>query len=346
MKKNIVASVLMLALLAVSVDVIAQKGKKKGKGSKTPAKTEQNGNGSNSSTGAGSTEPAAPVEPAAIEPAEDTGVSTPEIIAEVDSFDFKDVALDTTKITDGYLKLQRLKGAKPFPFPPDDLNNVKLYKRLWREINTTDSENRIFSMPGETLIQFLLDGIKNGKLIAYSDESCKKKMTYAKAVAAIRPDSANITLIDTATGEITGYKRQKQDFNPDSVTKFEIKEDIYFDKTRGRLVTKIITICPLKKNVTSTGQDIGDSHPFYINFKQARQLLAAKEVSDPQRDIENISFDDIFLQRAFKSLIVKEYNPAGTRIKDKYPDRARQIKESNRIEREIQRYKRSLWKFN
>jgi len=90
---------------------------------------------------------------------------------------------------------------------------------------------------------------------------------------------------------------------------------------------------------------LGDVHPFYLNFDQCRRLFAAREVMDPQRDIYNISFDDVFIQRAFKSMIVKESNPADLRIKDKYPDEALQKKEAARIEREIARYKRNLWKY-
>jgi hypothetical protein len=110
--------------------------------------------------------------------------------------------------------------------------------------------------------------------------------------------------------------------------------------------TEIICIGPVKSLKTTTGTYIGDSHPFYLNFEQCRKLFAAREVIDPQRDIYNISFDDVFIQRNFKSLIVKESNPADLRIKDKYPDRINQIRESRRIEREIMRYKRNLWKFS
>ncbi len=338
MKKSIILAVLVLLCVGISNDVMAQKKKKK-----KPAKTE---NTTPEATGTTATPPPpAPVADAGM-PIEDTGVATSDaIVAEADSFDFTSIVLDTAKPTDGYLKLSTLRGAKPFPFPKEDKNSVKFYKRIWREISTTDSENKIFSIPNETLIQFIMDGIKAGKLVAYEDENFKKKLSYVKVMGRFR-DSSIVTLTDTTTGEMTGTKTVLNDFNPDSVTKFELKEDIFFDKVRGRVVTEIIGIGPLKKNKTTTGVDIGDTHPFYLNFKQCRALFAAREVVDPQRDLYNISYDDIFIQRAFKSTIVKESNPANMRIKDKYPDRERQIKESNRIEREIARYKRNLWKFS
>ncbi len=377
MRKVIFSALVVLLMVAVGGDANAQSGK----GKKTTAKagggapksaaggkkasggSKKKGKGAAAGTDASATDagagtgatppPAATTTPApqpvvdAPQPVDDgaDAVETPNVVAEnIDSFDYSSVPLDTTKPKDGFYKLQMLKGAKPFPFPENDKNTVKFYKRLWREINTADSENRIFAIPGETLIQFIMDGLKKGKLIAYSDEGFQKKLTYKQVMGKFR-DSAIISILDS-NGEITGTKSVLQEFNPDSVTKFEIKEDIFYDKVRGRVVTKIIGISPLKKNKTSTGVDIGDTHPFWLNFDQCRRLLAAKEVVDPTRDLYNISFDDIFIQRQFKSTILMESNPAGQRIKDKYPDRQRQILESNRIEREIQRYKRNLWKFN
>ena len=350
MKKSILYFVLFFLAFGLGTDLVAQtkpakkktSTSKKKKGSKKPAK-EQAAAAAEPAPAPAATTPAvvadAPVS------ADDSAVSTPDIVAEnADSFDFKQIEIDTTKPTDGYYKLANLKGAKPFPFPKEDKNTVKFYKRLWREINTTDSENRIFAIPGETLIQFIMDGLKNGKLIAYDDDGFKKKLTYKQVMGRFK-DSSIVSIIDSQ-GEVQGTRTVANEFNPDSVTKFEIKEDIFFDKVRGRVVTQIIGIGPLKKNKTTTGVDIGDTHPFYLNFNQCRRLFAAKEVVDPQRDIYNISFDDIFIQRAFKSLIIKESNPANARIKDKYPDKERQIKESNRIEREIARYKRNLWKFS
>lgn len=352
MKKNIVAYVLMLFVIIFSTEVNGQSSKKKTPAKKSTSSSKKSTTKKKKTKGSTTTtepvvETPPPSESVNQEPVvvEDEGVSTPDnVIADADTFDFGAITLDTTKPKDGYYRLGQLKGAKPFPFPKEDKNTVKFYKRIWREINTLDSENRIFSMPGETLIAFIMGGIKNGKLIAYDDDGFKKKLTYSKVMAKFR-DSSIVTLVDS-NGDMSGTKTVLNEFNPDSVTRFEIKEDICFDKVRGRVFTEIICIGPVKSLKTTTGSYIGDSHPFYLNFEQCRKLFAAREVIDPQRDIYNISFDDVFIQRNFKSLIVKESNPADLRIKDKYPDRINQIRESRRIEREIMRYKRNLWKFS
>ena len=111
------------------------------------------------------------------------------------------------------------------------------------------------------------------------------------------------------------------------------------------MITKIIGLAPVQSKKNSQGAFVGYVHPFYLYFDQCRKLFASKEVVDPQRDLYNISLDDIFIQRSFKSLIVKESNPADLSIKDKYPEEAKQLREAARIEREIARYKRNLWKY-
>lgn len=353
MNKKLVIILATVLCIAFSFDTYAQTAKKGSKSkSSSSSKKGKSKKGSGSSTATTTAEPTTetttssqPVADMSNEPAEDTGLATPDgLIAAEDTFNFASVELDTSKPFDGFMKLSLLKGAKPFPFPKEDMNTVKPFKRIWREINVADSENRIFAIPGETLMEFLIKGIKAGKIIAFEDDGFKKKKSYAKIMKDLSSTSI-LNLTDTTTGETIGSKTITVEYNPDSITRYEIKEDIYFDKVRGRVVTSIIAIGPVKKNVASNGQEIGDSHPFYLDFRHIRNLLAAREVIDAQRDIYNISFDDIFLQRAFKSTIVKESNPANASIKDKYPNPILQKKESDRIERQIQQYKRNLWKF-
>lgn len=267
-----------------------------------------------------------------------------DIVAEDGGFR-DDFSLDSSKPVDGYYKQTNLRGAKPFAFPKENKYNIKFYKRIWREIDLYDSSNKIFAMPGETLISLIMEAIKYKKLIAYKDEGFKKQLNYAQVMKAFS-DSSLVPMLDSITGDVLGYRTVFNDFNPDSVTKFEIKEDIYFDKTRGRVITRVIGLSPVIKLKSSQGDYIGDLHPFWLYYPQCRNLFAAREVIDPQRDIYNESYDDMFVQRRFVSHIVKESNPADLRIKDKYPsDPERQRKEAERIEREINNYKKNLWKY-
>ncbi len=340
MKKNISLVILVLLSLGVFTAVQAQN-KKKGKGKKP--KTDQVAKDTTST---------APVKPVVTAPApapsDDNLLDSNHLLLDTliaDTTLSNDYTLENSRPVDGFYKQTMLKGAKPFAFPKVNKNNIKFYKRIWRDIDLTDSVNRIFATPGETLIQLIMDAIKTNRLIPYADEGFKSQLNYRK-VMKIFTDSVIVATYDSVTGEQTGTKTVFNEFNADSVTKMEIKEDIFFDKTRGRVITQIIGLAPVRKIKSSTGEFIAEQHPFWLYFPQCRNLFAAKEVIDPQRDIYNESYDDLFIQRNFRTTIVKESNPADLRIKDKYPnDEAKQKKEAERIEREINNYKQKMWRY-
>lgn len=339
MKKNLLALLVIFLAVGTTTYIGAQTPKKKKK------KKVENKVNADSLAAAQAAEEAARAAAAAPPPPPAEEENPFADLVSTDTGFTADFALDTAKPVDGYYKQKSLLGAKPFAFPKENKNNIKFYKRIWREIDLTDSSNKIFAMPGETLISLVMDAIKYKKLIAYKDEGFKKQMTYTQVMKSFA-DSALVPILDSITGDVLGYKTVFNDFNPDSVTKFEIKEDIYFDKVRGRVITQIIGLSPVIKLKSSAGDYIGDMHPFWLYYPQCRNLFAAREVIDPQRDIYNESYDDMFVQRRFRSVIVKESNPADLRIKDKFPnDEKRQKRESDRIEREIQSYKKNLWKY-
>ena len=343
MKKSIFLSALVLLGLGLMTSVSAQK-KKGSKGGKKKATTE-----AKAPDAPAATTPAAPTAPAAATadvPFEDSGVATPDIVAEADSFDFSVVALDTTKPKDGYMKLTNLKGAKPFPMPEENKYSVKPYKRIWREIDLVDTENRVLCAPDDQLIKFMMAAVKAGKLIAYDDEGFKKKISYGEAMKRFKDKVVVTDKQDTLTGEVLSTKEMWAEFNPDSVTKFTIKEDIYFDRIRGRVATRIVGIAPVKKQKATNGTVLFETRPFWFNFDKCRNLLASKEIVDLSRGISDMSYDDFFIQRAFKSTIVKQSNAADMWIKDIYPEKDKQVREAARIEREIARYKRNIWRYN
>lgn len=339
MKKNVLFILFVVGSLGITTYMNAQTAPKKKKKKKTENKVN-----ADSLAAARAADSLAAIAAATPPPPAEEENPFADLVSSDTGF-ANDFALDTSKPVDGYYKQTNLRGAKPFAFPKENKNNIKFYKRIWREIDLTDSSNKIFAMPGETLMQLIMDAIKYKKLIAYQDEGFKKQLTYEK-VLKIFTDSSIVPIFDSISGEQTGSKTVFNDFNADSVTKFEIKEDIYFDKTRGRVITQVIGLSPVRRLKSSAGEVLGEQHPFWLYYPQCRNLFAAREVIDPQRDIYNESYDDMFVQRRFKSRIVKESNPADLRIRDKYPsDEARQKKESDRIEREIQNYKRNLWKY-
>src|SRR5690606_42004729 len=101
------------------------------------------------------------------------------------------------------------------------------------------------------------------------------------------------------------------EFNPERVTKFRIKEDIFFDKQRGRLETRIIGVAPLMDISSSAelAESVGSTPAFWLYFPQLRYTLVKVDVFDPDKGLYVMSMDDLFVRRTFAIHINFEYTP-------------------------------------
>lgn len=252
---------------------------------------------------------------------------------------------------DGYLKSEIMTKARPFPIPDPNPNNIKYYHRYWRDIDLKDPRNQKFNAPGSTLIEALLKGIKEGKINAYDatggipenpgGDSFTVPMTYDGLMGRMR-DTATIDKLDKDGNKI-GSERKLNDFSPDKVVGYRIKEDVYFDKRLSRVQTRIIGIAPLIRVTLTNGDTIGTQPVCWLKYKQCRLVFATMDVSDPDKNLYDVSMDDMFLQRQFNAKIVEESNPLGRRIKDYMKDPADQDKEAQRIEKKLADYKKNIW---
>ncbi len=248
---------------------------------------------------------------------------------------------DTTQTpVDGYYKYEVYKEAKPIPLPKIDMNNVRFYKRVYKDIDLADSTNSIFITPGASLIEIVLEGIKAGAITPYDATSTKenptgdaftKPLTYDQAMATLT-DSVLVPVFDEEGNQVSAQMMMNE-FNPAVVTKFRIKEDIFYDNQRSRIETRIVGLAPLRR-IDVANEMVLEQPAFWLYYPQCRQYFVTKEVSDPQRDIYNVSLDDIFIQQSFASNIVKEANPADEKAKD-----------PEKIEQEITEYKKKTWKY-
>src|SRR5690606_17063813 len=136
------------------------------------------------------------------------------------------------------------------------------------------------------------------------------------------------------------------EFNPERVTKFRIKEDIFFDKQRGRLETRIIGVAPLMDISSSAelAESVGSTPAFWLYFPQLRYTLVKVDVSDPDSGIYDISMDDLFVQRKFASTIIRESSPSAMRQEALYAENElQQLQEAQNIEDKLETYKERLW---
>ncbi len=255
-----------------------------------------------------------------------------------------EILQDTIPTSDGYYQSNNLKDAVPFAFPKVDPKNIRFYKRIWRDIDLRDEQNYIFAIPGASLMEAVMEGIREGKLTPYNpeDDGFKSRLTAREGEARFA-DSVLVPIFDDEGNQIDAQMAMSE-FNPEKVTKFRIKEDMFYDKQRGKLETRIIGVAPLMEVNASEdlGESIGSTPAFWLYFPQLRYKLVQVDVSDPDRELYDMSMDDLFVQRKFASKIIRESSP---RDAGQFSDSGNQEQvNEGEIEDKINKYKERLWR--
>lgn len=258
--------------------------------------------------------------------------------------DSGEILQDTIPQTDGFYQVNDLRNAVPFAFPKVNPKNIRFYKRVWRDIDLKNKENYIFATPGASLIEAIMAGIKVGKLTPYNpqDDGFKTRLTAREGEARFT-DSVLVPIFDNEGNQIDA-KMTLNEFNPEKVTKFRIKEDIFFDKQRGKLETRIVGVAPLMTINSSSelAESVGETPAFWLYFPQLRYRLVQIDVSDPDKELYDMTMDDLFVQRKFASTIIRESSPSQ---QGQYAENAQeQDVSASEIEDKIQVYKARLWK--
>jgi gliding motility associated protien GldN len=250
-----------------------------------------------------------------------------------------------------------LKHRKPTPLPFIREADVMWSKVVWRIIDLREKMNQPLYFPTETinerysLVNLMIKGIKDGKLTAYDAkddyEEFKLPMTFEQVKEAFGATTRTQMVKDVDTGEQKA-KQVSGEIRAEEVKQFMIKEEWYFDKQTSTMKVKVIGICPIQEYYREDDpnqENVRRRQVFWIYYPEARELLAANEVFNPQNTARDLSFDDVFIKRKFSSYIVKEENIYNNRAINNYLGSKDAMLESKRIENSIFDYEQNLWEY-
>ena len=251
---------------------------------------------------------------------------------------------DTIPLTDGFYQANSMEDAVPFAYPEVNKKNIRFYKRVWRDIDLKDDKNAILAIPGNSLIEVVMKAIEKGKLSLYSpdDDSFKGRLSAQEGMARFA-DSVLVPIFDDEGNQIDS-KMTLNEFDPSRVTKFRVKEDIFFDKQRSRLETRIIGVAPLMNITTSAelAESVGSTPAFWLYFPQLRYSLVQVDISDPDKGLYDMSMDDFFVQNKFASTIIRESSP-GMLQNVKANENGTEQLDGRKVEEKLDAYKKKLW---
>ncbi|RYE20564.1 MAG: gliding motility protein GldN, partial [Sphingobacteriales bacterium] len=131
--------------------------------------------------------------------------------------------------------------------------DVMYRKRIWREIDIRQKQNMPFRFKGDEysgggmFIEILTDAVKKGKIKAYSatDDRFTTTMTKDQIMEMLQGKPETLQVPNPDNPDEMMIKIINNDFNPDLITRFRLKEDWFFDRNLGRMVVRIIGIAPL-----------------------------------------------------------------------------------------------------
>lgn len=231
--------------------------------------------------------------------------------------------------------------------------------KIWREIDAREKVNLPFRYTADEnngnqrFISILMKAIQDGEVTAFSniDDRFTTPLTLDE-VSKVVTGGSTVTDIYDSLGNVIGQKTVQNEVNLDSFYKFQIKEEVIFDKEASRLFWRILGIAPVKKLMTSTGIQIGDqAYPlFWVYYPDLRPIFAKYEVYNGKNYGQRMTWEELFESRMFSGRIIKSTidNPMDIPIAQQPGLKENgifQLLEGERLKEKVFNYELDLWSY-
>ena len=233
-------------------------------------------------------------------------------------------------------------------------------QRLWREIDVHEKMNLpvVYKADGDNgnqrFIIILLNAIKSGEVTAFSsmDDRFTTPITLKEITEQLIGKPHTIQVPDYAkdpdgSKNITRDSLVTDEFDPNAVEKYWIKEDVIFDKESSRLHTRILGIAPLKTIREADGSYRDVTPIFWVYYPDLRPMLAKFEAYNGKNFGARLSWEEMFESRMFASRIIKSTveNPNDLFIQNYIKDPILRLLEGDNIKEKIFNYEQDLWSY-
>lgn len=257
----------------------------------------------------------------------------------------------TSKPIDNIVEKEHVSNKKPVPYPSLREADILWSKRVWRIVDLRERMNLPMYYPitpkddRYSLISILLYGIQHEGLPAYSINDDEFKIPISYEIVNERMGATD-NVSEVFNPETNQYEEvtYTSEIRVEEVKQIMVKEVWFFDRNYSRMDVRIIGICPIREYIDESGEVVR-RQTFWINYPEARNLLARYEVFNAGNDAQRRSFDDIFIKRYFGSYIVQEANMYDNRSIESYAVGVDARLESERIKNEIFNFEHDLWEF-
>jgi len=289
------------------------------------------------------------------------------LILLVVSFSFLFAQTDDTKIPPPLtapweiVEVDALPG--PIPYPVVKQNDVMWQVMILREMDLREKRNQALYFPVEpqgiykNLAQVIIDAIdldnleNENALPVYTNEDCNIRVERSDIKNAL-VNTKKVLQYDPETGDPIGETSIDEPFTAAQIMYYRLKEVWFFDKNRGELGVRILSIEPFfeyERDGLSGGNDDDvvaqkvKRRLGYIRYDELRPFLAKQMYYTPKNTALKVTFDDVLTwKRYFSSYIIAEEN---REIQDYKKNPRDQRLESERILNQIRNFESELWEY-
>jgi gliding motility associated protien GldN len=258
---------------------------------------------------------------------------------------------------DEAVETSSLRERTPLPYENLRADDALFRHKVWREIDIREKINLPFRYSADEnngnqrFISILLQAIQDSMVTVFDniDDRFTTPLTKDKVAKSITGDPIPIHLYDQQ-GNDSAVVYKNREFNPDSIYKFHVKEEVIFDKESSRLFWRILGIAPVMNVINSQGVNMGESELFWVYYPDMRPIFAKYEVYNGKNFGARMSWEELFESRMFYGRIVKSTidNPYDLKISNYGGLKDQpilQLLEGENIKEKIFNYEQDLWSY-